>query len=182
MNYKKTTAIVVVLICIFAVMLFWRLEGEDPGNFNPPIGQGEEIKNFEDCINAGFPSMESWPRQCRDNSDNTFVEIIADIILDYPKAGQKITSPIQISGSARGSWFFEGDFPVVLTNWDGLIIAETFATAQGEWMTEDFVPFTATIEFESNDSISSRGSLILMKDNPSGLPENDDVLEVNILF
>jgi hypothetical protein len=24
------------------------------------------ISTFEDCINAGNPAMESWPRQCRD--------------------------------------------------------------------------------------------------------------------
>lgn len=35
----------------------------------------ETITNFEECINAGYPVMESYPRQCSDGS-NTFVEII----------------------------------------------------------------------------------------------------------
>jgi len=34
-----------------------------------------EITNFEDCIAAGNPAMESYPRQCRAN-DQTFVEEI----------------------------------------------------------------------------------------------------------
>jgi hypothetical protein len=54
------------------------------------------------------------------------------------------TSPITISGTARGNWFFEGSFPISIVNWDGLIIGEGIAQAQGEWMTENFVPFTAT--------------------------------------
>ena len=82
---------------------------------------------------------------------------------------------------------FEASFPVILTNWDGLIIAEGYATAEDSWMTEDFVPFVATIEFvspyqEGDEDFMSRGTLILKKDNPSGLPENDDALELPILF
>ncbi|MDO8260943.1 MAG: Gmad2 immunoglobulin-like domain-containing protein, partial [Candidatus Magasanikbacteria bacterium] len=82
---------------------------------------------------------------------------------------------------ARGTWFFEGSFPVVLTNWDGLIIAEGVAQAKGDWMTEDFVDFSVTLEF-TGPQLYNRGSLILMKDNPSGLPQNDDAFEVTVEF
>jgi hypothetical protein len=38
-----------------------------------------EIADFESCINAGNPAMESYPRQCRDpESGKTFTEIIDD--------------------------------------------------------------------------------------------------------
>ena len=37
----------------------------------------QEITNFEECISAGNPAMESYPRQCRDPiSDKTFIEEI----------------------------------------------------------------------------------------------------------
>ena len=49
---------------------------------------------------------------------------------------------------ARGHWFFEGSFPVMVVDWDGRIIATHFATAQDDWMTEDFVRFEGEIEFE----------------------------------
>ena len=41
-------------------------------------------------------------------------------------------------------------------------------------MTENFVPFILTLEYNADTSVSNKGSLILQKDNPSGLPENDD--------
>ena len=108
--------------------------------------------------------------------------VYKDLIrLEYPLEGDKITSPLVIRGEARGNWYFEGDFPVTLTNWDGLIIAEHYATAQGAWMTTEYVPFEAVIEFEKPE-YGERGSLILRKDNPSGLPENDDALEITIFF
>lgn len=109
------------------------------------------------------------------------------ITLTTPVPNGVITSPLLLQGQARGYWFFEASFPIVLTNWDGLIIAEGYATADGEWMTENFVPFTATLEFvnpyiEGNPDFMKRGSLILQRDNPSDLPENDNALEIPVRF
>jgi hypothetical protein len=148
-------------------------------------GVSGAVDNFEECLEAGFSVMESYPRQCRDGAGNLFTEEVADdrlIILDYPQPEQNISSPLKLTGRARGTWFFEASFPVILTNWDGLIIAETHATALSDWMTEDFVEFEATIDFENDNTVSNRGSLILQKDNPSGLPENDDALEITVFF
>lgn len=102
-----------------------------------------------------------------------------------PHPDEVIPSPLVVRGLARGPWFFEGSFPLTLTNWDGLIIAEGVATAQGEWMTEEYVPFEGTLAFETPEDIgdfSRRGALILRKDNPSALPEMDDALELTIFF
>ena len=35
-----------------------------------------EINSFEDCVRAGFPVMESYPRQCRTPGGRNFVESI----------------------------------------------------------------------------------------------------------
>jgi len=109
------------------------------------------------------------------------------IVLNSPVPLATISSPLMVTGEARGYWYFEADFPVVLTNWDGLIIAEGIATAQDEWMTEEFVPFVATLEFVSpynagDPDFMQNGSLILQRDNPSGLPENDNALEIPVRF
>lgn len=105
-----------------------------------------------------------------------------DIIKIFtPKKNQKISSPLVIEGEARGMWFFEASFPFVLTDWDGKIIAQHFAQAQGEWMTEDFVSFSAKLEFEK-PAYGERGFLILKKDNPSGLQEHDDSIEIPVIF
>lgn len=103
------------------------------------------------------------------------------IKLTSPLPGAVIKSPLTVKGEARGSWFFEASFPVILTNWDGLIIAEGIATAEGDWMTTEFVPFTARLEFKIPE-YKNNGFLILKKDNPSGLPEYDDALEIPVLF
>jgi len=107
------------------------------------------------------------------------------IRLVSPQPGEVISAPLTLRGEARGNWFFEASFPVTLTDWNGLIIAEGIATARGDWMTTEYVPFEAVLEYERPNDIgdfSRRGSLILQKDNPSGLPENSDALEITIFF
>lgn len=102
-----------------------------------------------------------------------------EVVLLAPVEGEEVTSPMTIRGQARGTWFWEGSFPVALTNWDGLIIGNGVATAKGDWMTDKFVPFEATLTYKT-PTYSDRGTLILKKDNPSGLPEYDKSVEIQV--
>ena len=106
---------------------------------------------------------------------------LSEIEVRIPEREALVESPLLVDGRARGGWFFEGTFPVVLTDWDGLIIAESFAQAEGEWMTDDWVPFKAVVEFD-RPAYGERGSLILQKDNPSDLPEYDKAYEMTVFF
>lgn len=158
---------------------------------NPLSQKTTTITNFEECIAAGFPVMESYPRQCKFN-DQTFVEKVTseptppsgpqsnDIQVTAPQTNTTIQSPLQITGQAKGSWYFEASFPITLLDGNGNQIAQTTAQAQGDWMTTNFVPFSATLTF--NTPATSTGTLVLKKDNPSGLPANDDQITIPINF
>lgn len=104
------------------------------------------------------------------------------IVVNEPQPGDRITSPLVVTGAARGMWYFEATFPLTLTNWDGLIIAEGYATAQDEWMTEELVPFEGTLTFTPDTTVSDRGTLILHRSNASGLPEHDAAVEMTVRF
>ncbi|MDD5144699.1 MAG: Gmad2 immunoglobulin-like domain-containing protein [Candidatus Pacebacteria bacterium] len=97
-----------------------------------------------------------------------------------PKPNEIIKSPYSVRGEARGNWFFEASFPVRLVDSNGKILILTFAQAQGEWMTTDFVPFESSLSFEIPET--EAGELILQKDNPSGLPEYDDEIVIPVRF
>ena len=125
-----------------------------------------------------FPVVVSSPNPSASPSDTVNPD---QPVLNNLREGDSITSPLHISGTAPGTWFFEGSFPVVLTDWDGKIIAQTTAQAQSGWMTIERVPFTAVLTFEK-PAYGERGTLILRRDNPSGLPENDKAIEVTIRF
>lgn len=96
------------------------------------------------------------------------------------KNGDLIVSPSIINGKARGSWFFEASFPVKLYDEKGNLITTAIAQAQDDWMTEDFVPFVVTLEF--NLPITKSGFIVFEKENPSGLLEYADELKIPIIF
>lgn len=106
----------------------------------------------------------------------------ADMIVVYsPAPGSTIVSPVVVRGRARGTWFFEGDFPMVIIDASGRVIGQSYCTAQGPWMTKEFVTFEGKITFEKTTS-SGNAVLLLKKDNPTGKPEKDDALEIPLFI
>jgi len=93
---------------------------------------------------------------------------------------QKISSPLLIRGQARGTWFFEGSFPIKLLDQNYKEIVVTTAQAKNDWMTEDFVNFESILEFKKLNA--QRGFVLFQKDNPSGLTENDEKIYIPIVF
>lgn len=127
--------------------------------------------------------MESYPRQCATPEGETFTEEIKDelpIAVTLPLPNDTISENFIVEGQARGMWYFEASFPIKLVDSDGNVLMEEPMQAQGDWMTTDFVPFHGeyTVDFGGATS----GKLILQKDNPSGLPENDASIEIPVLF
>ncbi len=96
-----------------------------------------------------------------------------------PQPNAVITSPLTVTGEARGTWYFEASFPVKVLDDQGNQVGIGIAQAEGEWMTTDFVPFTAIVEFTTT---ASNGFLVLEKDNPSGLPENAAQVTIPVQF
>lgn len=182
MKQKFLITVIILLIIIAAITLVYF----NIGRFNHDQTKIKSITSFEECAALGQPIIESYPRQCRYHNQ-TFTENIgneldkSDLIrINSPRPNQKVQSPLTITGEARGNWFFEASFPIRIYDDNNNLLSTAIATAQSEWMTVDFVPFLATLEFTNPQT--PKGLLILQKDNPSGLSEYDDQLEVPVIF
>lgn len=181
MNTKnnKNLIYVVFFVVIVVVALYFGIS--KPKEAVVPTN----ILSFEDCVKAGLPVMESYPRQCRTPDGRTYTEEIPKetdkityinsskdlIIVESPTPGAVTGKDFLVVGEARGYWYFEASFPVTLLDKDGKVLVQTFATAQDEWMTENFVHYRAEVKVPQ--SYIGPATLVLKKDNPSGLPEND---------
>ena len=104
------------------------------------------------------------------------------IQVDTPTIGSTITSPLTVTGKARGTWYFEASFPVELVDAANTVIATGIAQAQSDWMTVDFVPFKTTLTFVTQDWKDMNGTLVFRKDNPSGEPQFDDQMRLPVRF
>lgn len=103
-----------------------------------------------------------------------------DIIVDYLSDDEKISSPLKISGKARGFWFFEAQFTAELYDENNNLLGQAILTAQDDWMTENFVPFEGELNFSNPQS--KKGVLKFLSANPSGELENQKIFIVNVLF
>ncbi len=102
------------------------------------------------------------------------------ITVNAPLPNSVVTSPLTISGKARGSWFFEASAPVELRDSTGNVIGRGIITAQGDWQTSEYVPFTAKMTYTK--TATKTGTLILRNDNPSGDPARQKTLEIPVTF
>lgn len=96
------------------------------------------------------------------------------------KPGQKVTSPLTVTGEAKGPWYFEANFPIKLVDVNGKVLGQRGVQAQGEWMTENYVPFSVTFSF--SPATTTTGVLILERDNASGLPQYDASYNIPVTF
>lgn len=180
-SHPIVTAVIVILV-LGAALAF--VAGRP--NMDVPV-----VTTFEECA-ANYPVMESYPRQCQTPDGRFFTEVIEepaattsqipDLITVDLASGAKVSSPLVLSGSARGTWYFEASFPIEIKDANGNTIGQGYAEAQGEWMTENFVQFKSVPITFAAQPAGSKGTIVFMKDNPSALPENDMSLEVPVTF
>lgn len=106
----------------------------------------------------------------------------ADMIrMEVPFPGAVVGKEFRAVGEARGNWYFEASFPLEVLDKDGNRLFQTYATAQGEWMTTQFVPFMSEPIIIPATYIGP-ATLVLHKDNPSGLPEHDASISFPIII
>lgn len=110
----------------------------------------------------------------------TYLNASADsIVPTYPTPGLVTSKEFSITGMARGGWYFEASFPFEVLDPGGKQIAVSFAQAQGEWMTTEFVPFKGEIKIPA--TYSGPATLVLHKDNPSDMREYDASISFPII-
>lgn len=94
-----------------------------------------------------------------------------------PEPNALITSPLIVKGEAPGTWFFEATLRLRLIDDKGNIIANSWAQADGEWMTENYVPYEGSLEFNTE---AEKAELWVLNDNPSGLPEYEVFVKIPV--
>lgn len=135
-----------------------------------------------------FWAQETLAPEVSDTPAEVMEKLPADMAADTAQMievnlvpNTQITSPMTLTGRAFGPWYFEASFPIELRDSNNTLLATAIAQAQGDWMTENWVPFTAPLSFPAQPS-GSTGTLVLKKDNPSGEPQNDASLVVPVQF
>lgn len=170
----KKILLALATLIIAAIVIVVAVKSNKTNTTNTPSATNTTTNTSTNTADTGitpFPPKGGMP--IRPTKDDL-------IAVNTPTAEQVIESPFTVSGEARGNWYFEASFPVQLLDGNGKEIATTTAKAQGDWMTTEYVPFEAVLTFAK--PTTDIGTLVLKKDNPSGLPANDDQLRIPVRF
>lgn len=101
------------------------------------------------------------------------------ISVTSPAPHSSVDSHFIVEGQAPGSWYFEAVFPIQIRDSHNDVIGHASARAQSDWQTSKLVSFVAPV---SIDNYHGPATIILLRDNPSGLPENDDSISIPIII
>lgn len=187
---KRTLLIIVIILGIAALgVAGWLLYRQ--------VIKPAMVNSYADCVAAGYPILESYPEQCNTPDGKHFTNPDAQnvtppgeftstkgttITLDNVASDQRVSSPLTVNGLVPGNWSFEASFTVQVTDRSGRVLGQAAAQLEGDWMTEQDVPFSVTVQFERPASSNTEGFLVLQKANASGLPEHDDRVRVPVIF
>ncbi len=139
-----------------------------------------QVDTLENNLEATQSTSGNSEGEQEDDTTLLLSEKGTEVRITAPTSGSVITSPLRVTGSVPGSWSHEGQFTVRLLDENGDVLTETPAKLQGEWMTEEMVPFIVTLPFDA--SANGMGTLELVKANPSGLESNIDTVSIPVKF
>src|SRR3990167_3294577 len=91
--------------------------------------------------------------------DTQFVS--ENVKVSSPRPDATVLKTFTVIGEARGIWYFEASFPIFIIDESGAKVGQGIAQAAENWMTEDFVPFTAQVTVEN---YSGPATLVLLKE------------------
>jgi len=94
---KKILLIAIIVIAV-GLLIWWQFGREIP----------KPVTNFEECVAAGNPVMESYPRQCR-HGDQIFTEVVVETFT-------QTKGPVNYSIDVPFGWFpYENESTVIFT-------------------------------------------------------------------
>lgn len=161
----------VISIIVLVVLLLW------PRPSNSPTSPDTAVDSSAPASSTAKPGTAAGitysPASAKDS-----IKVTSPIV----NATLHVTTPVSVTGEAKGSWFFEGTFPASLTDAEGNVLGVAVAKAQSSWMTDAFVAFVANVAYTHEPKAGSKGYVILRKDNPSGLPQNDASVKIPVVF
>lgn len=172
MDTRTNTIFGLLAVCIVALIGFIAYQNQS-APLPVPTPQ-EQQAPVQPSIPTPTPAPAPAPTPVPTSTQNPLIQVTG------PTANALVTSPLNITGRARGNWYFEASFPIRIEDANGVVLGRTTGQAIGNWMTTNFVPFTATLTFTT--PTTTTGWLFLEKDNPSGLPANDAFIQIPVTF
>lgn len=162
---NKTAMLIIIVLLAAVAALSWMLWAKQVEA--PSVTDGTTTMPTPTPTPPGTPTPTPTPTPLHER-----------VSVSTPKANATVGKKFSITGKAPGNWFFEASAPYMVQTPQGDKVAQGTLQTIGDWMTTELVDFKADVSITG--SYTGPAVLVLMKDNPSGMPENEDSLEIPI--
>jgi hypothetical protein len=167
MNSIILVLMALLLVAVVAVSVYlWQQRGVDMGDTATDTPRTQSTT-----------SQTTQPKPAANSYTSTHG---VAVIVYAPAKGSTVSNPVGVIGQVPGTWSFEAAFPVELQDAQGNTVARGSAQLLSDWTTTKLVPFSASLTYTSTPT--GAGTLILHKDNESGLAKNDDEVRIPVHF
>ncbi|HTR19195.1 MAG TPA: Gmad2 immunoglobulin-like domain-containing protein [Candidatus Paceibacterota bacterium] len=161
----RTAKILIVILAIVIIVLAWFLF-TTPASA-PTIPPAQNATSTSQTGQSAVPASSTAP-------------LDQSVVVTSPLPNATVGHAFTVAGEAPNQWFFEAVFPIKVQDADDNVIGAAQGRAQGDWTVAGPVTFTAQVTVDP--SYHGPATLILLKDNPSGLPQNDDSVTIPIVI
>ncbi len=140
-----------------------------------------QLSSIQKKYDSSCPSSTQKPSTTQTCPDYSYKSTNGTTAVIYsPLKDASPSNPVAIIGEIPGNWSSEAQFPVKLIDSKGTAIAQATANVLGNWQTTNLVPFSVQLTYTG--SLSGTGTIVLQKDNPSGLSSKDDSISIPVNF
>jgi hypothetical protein len=137
----------------------------------PPIKQTYNNR----CLAEKENALNITEGACKLTGGSNFLQVTA------PAEGQLVTSPVNIKGQVLSPWLSEGVALIMIVDANGKTLGSTQIKGPSDWMTrESWMDFQSSITYTK--PTTPTGFVVFKKDNPSGLPANDQTVKLPVRF
>lgn len=153
---NKNTLLIVALLILLGGGVALSMKGQN---------QNSTIDSFDECVEAGYPVMESYPAKCATPDGQTFTQIIDEPIAEswgsiygIVMFGPVCPGPIyeDQSDSKCDDKPYAGAF--ALTTADGTRVVKEFSSDSNGKFTVDVAPGTYAIRFAGENTLPQCGT------------------------
>lgn len=87
-----------------------------------------------------------------------------DLVSFSVKAGDTVSGMLNLSGSVKNAYFFEGNILISLLDSNQNVLKQGYGTATTDWMTTEPISFTSSID---STGLNGSGFILIQNDDPS---------------
>jgi|GEM_PF-946017 hypothetical protein len=160
----RAWGILTVLLAIVVIVLAWFLITTPASAPTIPVSQST--------------STPTAPREGPPVSSST-APLDTQVSVTMPLPNAIVGHTFDITGTAPNQWYFEAVFPIQVRDANDDLVGNSQGHAQSDWTKPGLVAFTSQITIDA--SYQGPANLIILKDNPSGLPQNIDSVTIPIV-